>query len=271
MLLLLGCAPGESPPTVALTDSAGIPIVRADVYPARAGADVLFDWSAVTVDDTGAPFAPDTQTTAFFYLIQHGGCPTAVAETYLDQSDLSLGWAADVGGATSVTLTDLGVDLTYFTERSDRCWLFFFPSVQIFVEPLDDDPHSTVALHDGWPEPVAFSAPPTPVAAGSGLDEVWSFDWSALTVDSVGETLVPRAVDTLGVYRYDADVDLTTVDPRDPAAAATGVWTEPAPGTAVDTTGLGDDFPGFDEVSTWVVALWEDDGEWPTYAAWIGG
>ncbi len=283
---LVGCSPAsdDTGDTAAAGGASGDGLVLVDANnyalesslaiqstPLAERSDATLDWSGLTTDLQGHDLDPvadiDVLTLLAFELTE-AEVEAALATDTLSQSDMALYVSLDTEGRTSASLSELSlfgndIDVEQYFEEGSGAWLLTVntgttPGVGArmvgFLAPSADAQADQAALTDDSAElfidvdllsldPVAVSADTTQL----------DLDWSQLTVNAQGNTMVSGAADQVMLGRYDT---LAAEDLQDAfldlELLADQTWTVDIDGgSAASVT----DFGTLDADATWVLAL----------------
>ncbi len=246
-----------------------------EVVEAEAEADVCIDWSGLSTDIQGHAFTEgvDLVRLAVFDKLDYDGIRLGLVEDSHQQSELGLYMECEPDGPedTDCCLSEFGllgsvpgID-TYFKVDSGL-WLFTLQSDDVdgarSMVMLEPSAESTVTLVEITDESSVLTIEPD---LESGTDALIApvadieVDWSALTVDGLGNALRLERIDRLELGHYDATP--TELEPeffnlRD---VATESWTMSVAGsTSADLSKLEGNttFSGVTSDGTWLLALW---------------
>lgn len=246
--------------------------IQSVVIPAR--TDAVVQWGELSVDMIGHPVEEDISSIA---LVWYPHLDEAEVERLLVlgtmlQEDMGAIFTLNPDGRTEAALSEFtllghAMNPEEYLLADDGVWLVAaLPKtgsgarMVTFMRPVDGAPATPVALRNDSAEltlDVALGEPI--VVAPSGP---WSVEWTGLTTAGTGLDFSRYAVDTLWVARFeDLDPDALADHFLDADLLALDAWTAPIGGVAglddlsAATDAGGRAFPGFDDASTWVVAL----------------
>lgn len=248
--------------------------LRCTPVPAQSEADVCLDWSTLSVDIQGHAVAADPGITdlrmVVFDSLSWDEILTGLASDTLDQSDVGLYMRCEPApGETTCCLDQFGIQGSttavspYFTQGSGR-WLFALSTDGVdgsrtlaCLEPRDDSATTTVLVDDDS----ASLDMDVDLQAGDAAcvqDDV-TLDWSALTVDGLGNPFQHARIDLLQVAAYDQD--LGTLQDRfvDLPTLAAETWSLDVTGrqqAALSELSGPRPLTGLDADHTWLFVLW---------------
>lgn len=238
----------------------------------KAGADVRLSWSRLTHDLYGGGIDPAVDIARVALLAMPQLSPDEVTEAFAHDQLLASDAALIVfcePSEAACQLTDFelfgnGLDVeTYFVEETGT-W--------VAALLTDDDTIASVALllpdADSTAVDVAFTDDTstltvevdlgslTPVVVPAG--QPFSLDWSALTVDGLGNDLSVDTLARLVVGRFDLSASDLETRVYDLEATADPLWTLDVSEPFADLSALegASPFAGIDADGTWVLALY---------------
>ena len=243
-----------------------------DEWDLTAGANVTLSWDDLHHDLYGIPIEPtDVERVVLLAMTQltPDDVRQAIADDDLLMSDASLTVFCSPEGTTSCELADFelfGNELVvedYFIEGTGT-WLAAlltaddtFASVGLLVPDVSST-LTSVAFSD---ETAALtldvdlkSLSPVVVDPGTPL----TIDWTALTVDGVGNALFVDSIDQVLVGRFDLSVDQMEDQVTSLETLADPLWTLDVTEPNADLSTLVGDVPfeGIDADGTWLLALY---------------
>jgi len=283
-LLLAACTPAEQV-SVALTEGCVDcrigdesqtliePSLSSEVVAAQAGADVAFDWSSLRQDVYGREVKwSDDQYEAWLVSSRTRSLTDLVngmVSESLDQAALTLFVTCLSDDAacqlSEFRLLDGAADVEQRFATSEESWglvvvnprdgglaavVEIVPTLEGGVSELTVDRSANVqyAVDLAEVEPVQVQA----------HEPALQMDWSAVTTESLGATMVPGSADELFLVRSSLTPAELAAHVYDLAAVADARWTMPLGHTTQADLGKltgSEPFTGIDSESTWVLGL----------------
>lgn len=242
------------------------------VEPVQAGADVLVDWSELSVDLLGHAVAPEREVAGARLLAFPELSPAEVADRLVGgtllQEDLAVAMSC-TPAQPACSLSDFSIlgstlDIAEHFVQGSATWLVTLTPVaqpgaasMVFLEPRQDDLRTTVSVGDDSAsltldvDLLSLQSLVLPVD-----QRAVSLDWSALSQDGLGQPTDPRRLDRLELARFDLDADRLQDALFDLELLATDWWELPVDGlSSASLDSLPSDFTGLDVDGTWLLAL----------------
>ena len=280
--LLLACQPPSG--DLVLSDANNysyVAAMEASEVEVQALADVVVDWSALSVDLQGRavdPLAIDRVSLVQFDL-PADQVLEAVANNSLLQSDVAdYRLLEGLAGRSSASLSEFAIlgnpfDPTTELDEGDgsSCWLVSVWDLDregrddvltsVILVPLDASSNHEVSFDDSSAQFVMSVdlARATPLETGSAL-EAYTADWAAVTTTGSGAPFDDELADRLIILHLDQDLAGVESDFVRLASGADALWRlDVYAQTSADlmqaTSSAGAAFPGFSTTGTWLLGV----------------
>jgi hypothetical protein len=240
----------------------------------QATSDFTIDWSGLTTDLQGHAVDPmdiDQVRVVIFPELSKEDIAIGLSSDTLQQSDVGGYFLCSSEGRTSCVISEFGLlgsvpglD-TYFIEGSGS-WLFALGTdgedgsrTAFFGEPLDSSSNTTASVTDDISSLTIDVDLHSLSALGLAAGETPTLDWSATTIDGLGNELFHEKIDLLEVGYYDLTVTEVEDNFFDLRTLATSTWTMDIEGeTTADLALLEGDVPftGVNAEGTWLAVWW---------------
>ena len=237
-------------------------------------SDFTIDWSELTTDLQGHAVDPldiDQVRVVIFPELSKEEIAIGLSSDTLQQSDVGGYFICSSEGRTSCVISEFGLLGSvpgldaYFAEGSGS-WLFALGTdgedgsrTAFFGEPMASSTNTVASVTDTLSSLTIDVDLHSLSPLGLAADEIPTLDWSATTVDGLGNELFHEKVDLLEVGHY--DMTSTEVEDNffDLRTLADATWTMDIEGeTSADLALLEGDAPftGVDADGTWLAVWW---------------
>ena len=225
------------------------PSLSSEVVAAHAGADVAFDWSSLRQDVYGRDVNWSDDPYEAWLVSSRTRCLSDDAACQLSEFRL-LDGAADVEQRFATSEESWGLVVVNPRDGGLAAVVEIVPTLEGGVSELTVDRSANVqyAVDLAEVEPVHVQA----------HEPALQMDWSAVTTESLGATMVPGSADELFLVRSSLTPAELAAHVYDLAAVADARWTMPLGHTTQADLGKltgSEPFTGIDSESTWVLGL----------------